>query len=117
MFITWAFLIAAFYLNSSMGGEAWRRVLLVLALVAGAAICAAAAALGWRRQLHMAAGLFAVNAFVTIGVAGLQLFTSQNVWIHVLVFLVSLPANAAFAFASWRVAAEYQARVGPTART
>jgi hypothetical protein len=50
-------------------------------------------------------------------VAGVRLFTPQTMWIRLLVFLVSLAAEAAFAFASWRVAAEYHARVGPTAST
>lgn len=117
MFVTWVFLIAAFYLNSSVGHEAWSRVLLVLEVGAGTAICAAAAALGWKRQLHMAAAMFAGNSAAIIMVAVLRLFTSQSVWIHMLVLLMTLAANAAFAFASWRVAAEYQARVGPTART
>jgi hypothetical protein len=116
MLLTWAFLIAAFYLNSSMGGEAWKRVLVVLALVSEIAICVTAASLGLRRQLHMAAALFAFNCVVTVAVATLHLFTPQTIWIHMFVFLTSLAADAAFAFASWRVAAEYQARVGPTAR-
>jgi hypothetical protein len=114
--ISWAFLIAAFYLNAVVGGEAWNRALLALSLSAGTVLCVAAGALGWKRQLHMAAAMFAGNALGMILVAGLRLFTAQNLWIHALVFLISLAAQTAFAFASWRVAAEYQARIGPTAR-
>jgi hypothetical protein len=113
--ISWLFLIAAFYLNASVGGDAWIDALLALSLSANTAICMVAGALGWKRQLHMAAALFAFNAFAMILVAGLRLFTSQTIWIHMFVLPVSLAAQAAFAFASWRVAAEYRARVGPTA--
>jgi len=113
--ISWLFLIAAFYLNAVVGGDAWSRALLALSLSAGTALCFAAGALGWRRQLHMAAAMFAGNAFAMFLVVGLRLFAPPNVWIHLLVFVISLAAQSAFAFASWRVAAEYQARVGPTA--
>jgi len=113
--ISWLFLIAAFYLNASVGGDAWSRALVALSLSAHIVICLGAGALGWKRQLHMAAGLFALSAFAMILVVGLRLFTSQTIWIHILVFLLSLAAHPAFAFASWRVAAEYRARVGPTA--
>jgi len=113
--ISWLFLIAAFYLNASFGGDAWMRALLVLSLSASTVICIGAGALGWKRRLHMAAGLFAFDAFAMIVVAGLRVFTSQTIWMHMFILLVSLAAQAAFAFASWRVAAEYRARVGPTA--
>lgn len=113
--ISWLFLIAAFCLNASYGGDAWSRILLALSLSASTAICIAAGVLGWKRQLHMAAGLFAFNAVAMILVAGLHLFTSQTILIHMFAFLTSLAAQSAFAFASWRVAAEYRARVGPTA--
>lgn len=113
--LSWLALIAAFYINSSSGGEAWSRPLLALSLSASIALCGAAGALGWKRQLHMAAALFAFNAVAMILVAGLGLFTPQTIWIHIFVFLVSLAAQSTFAFASWRVAAEYRARVGPTA--
>ena len=113
--ISWLFLIAAFYLNASFGGDAWSRALVALSLSAHLTLCLGAGALGWKRQLHMAAGLFALNAFAMILVAGLRFFTSQTIWIHMFVFLLSLAAQSAFAFAAWRVAAEYRARVGPTA--
>jgi len=113
--VSWLFLIAAFYLNAAVGGDAWSRALVALSLSAHIVVCIGAGALGWKRQLHMAAGLFALNAFAMIVVAGLRLFTSQTIWIHMFVFLLSLAAQAAFAFAAWRVAAEYRARVGPTA--
>jgi hypothetical protein len=63
----------------------------------------------------MAAGLFAFNATATILVAFVRLLTVQTIWIHLFIFLLNLAAQCAFAFASWRVAAEYRARVGPTA--
>ena len=113
--ISWLFLIAAFYLNASFGGDVWSRALTVLSLSAGIAICFAAGALGWKRGLHMAAALFALNAGVTILVAGLRSLVTQTVWTHSLAFVLSLAAECAFAFASWRVAAEFRARVGPTA--
>lgn len=113
--VSWLFLIAAFYLNASVGGDAWSCALVALSVSAHIVVCLGAGALGWKRQLHMAAGLFALNAFAMILVAGLHLFTIQTIWIHMIVFILSLVAQAAFAFASWRVAAEYRARVGPTA--
>jgi len=113
--LSWLFLIAAFYLNAAFGGDAWSRALLVLSLAATTRICFAAGALGWKRQLHMAAGLFAFNAVATILMAALGQFISQTIWIHIFMFLFGLAAQCAFAFASWRVAAEYRARVGPTA--
>ena len=63
----------------------------------------------------MAAALFALNAAATILSAGVSVFTFQTMLIHLFVFLLNLAAQSAFAFASWRVAAEYRARVGPTA--
>ena len=113
--LSWTALIAAFYINASFGGDAWSRPLLALSLSASIALCFGAGALGWNRQLHMAAALFAFDAVATSLVVGLRLFTPQTIWIHMFVFLVSLAAQSAFAFASWRVAAEYRARVGPTA--
>jgi len=113
--ISWLFLVGAFYLNTSFGGEAWSRVLVGLSLLSGLVTCLAAGALGWKRQLHMAAALFAFNAVVAPVAAGLRMYSPQNVWIHILVFILNIAAQCAFAFASWRVAAEYQARVGPTA--
>ena len=113
--VSWLFLIAAFYLNASAGGDAWSRALVALSLSAHIVICFGAGALGWRRQLHMAAGLFALNVFATTILVGLRLFAPQTVWIHMFVFLLGLAAQSSFAFASWRVAAEYRARVGPTA--
>lgn len=113
--VSWLFLIAAFYLNAAIGGEAWSRALVVLSLSAYVVMCIGAGALGWKRQLHMAAGLFALSAFAMILVVGLRICTSQTIWSQILVFLLSLAAQPAFAFASWRVAAEYHARVGPTA--
>ncbi len=113
--ISWLFLIGAFYVNASFGGEAWSRVLVGLSLLSGLVTCFAAGALGWRRQLHMAAALLAFNAVVTPAAGGLRMYSPQNVWIHMLAFLLNIAAQCAFAFAAWRVAAEYQARVGPTA--
>lgn len=113
--MSWLFLIAAFYLKASFGGEVWSRALLSLSLSASVAICFAAGALGWKRQLHMAAGLFAFKAGVTLLVSALRLLEAQTIWIHLFIFILSLAAECAFAFASWRVAAEYRARVGPTA--
>ena len=113
--ISWLFLIAAFYLSTSLGGDVWSRALVALSLLAGTAICLGAGALGWKRQLHMAAALFGFNAIATILVACLRLLTVQTVWMHLFMFLLNLAAQSAFAFASWRVAAEYRARVGPTA--
>jgi hypothetical protein len=115
--ISWLFLLAAFYLNASRGGAAWSIALVSLALVSHATTGIAAAALGWRRQLHMAAGLFALNIFVIAGVVALQALLPQNLLIEFFAELLSLAAQVAFAFASWRVAAEYNARVGPTAAT
>ncbi|MBX7183860.1 MAG: hypothetical protein K1Y01_01835 [Vicinamibacteria bacterium] len=115
MLVSWLFLIAAFYLNATFGGDLWSRVLLLLSVLAEIALCIAACLLGWRRQLHMAAALFALNAAAAVVGAAVSVFTSQTMWIHLFVFLVNLAARSAFVFASWRIAAEYGARVGPTA--
>lgn len=112
---SWTFLIAAFYLNDSVPGEAWKRDLASLGLLAIGASCLAAGVLGWRRQLHMAAGLFALNFVAAVLVLGLRFFVGENPWIQLFQVLLGLVAQSAFAFASWRVAAEYRARVGPTA--
>jgi hypothetical protein len=112
---SWLFLIAAFYLSASFGGDVWSRALIALSLLAHTGTCFAAGALGWKRRLHMAAALFAFNFVASILVAGLRILAPQTIWIHLFIFILSLAAQCAFAFASWRVAAEYRARVGPTA--
>lgn len=113
--ISWLFLLAAFYLNASAEGDAWRSALLALALAGSATTGLVAASLGWRRQLHMAAGLFALNIVGTWAALGLRTFVPQTILIQLVEELLDVAAQAAFAFAAWRVAAEYNARVGPTA--
>ena len=113
--VSWLFLLAASYLKTSFEGDAWSDVLLAL-LVAGSAVtCFGAARLGWRRQLHMAAALLAFNIVGTTAVVVLKSLSSQPILLQLLEALIQIAAQAAFAFASWRVAAEYRARVGPTA--
>jgi hypothetical protein len=112
--ISWLALIAAFFTNSSANPEAWTRPLVALSVSAGIALCVAAFSLSWKRQLHMAAGLFAFNASVAVLVSGIRILVTQSIWIHMFVLLISLAAQMSFAFASWRVAAEYEARVGPS---
>lgn len=113
--ISWLFLLGAFYLNASLGGNAWTYVLLTLLLAGNAATCFGAARLGWKRQLHMAAALLALNVAGTGAVAALKSLSSQPILLQLLEVLIQIAAQAAFAFAAWRVAAEYRARVGPTA--
>ena len=115
--ISWLFLLAAFYLNATVEGDAWSRALLVLAVTGSAATSITAALLGWKRQLHMAAGLFACSIAGTTVVVVLHGLVSQTIWIQLFEVILNLSAQAASAFASWRVAAEYHARVGPTAGT
>lgn len=116
--ISWLSLMAAFYLNTldSWSG-AGSRALLFLALVGMAVTSLVATHLGLKRQLHMAAGLFALSLAGTGVVVGLRALASQPMWIQLLAVILNLTAQAAFAFAAWRVAAEYQARIGPTAPT
>jgi hypothetical protein len=114
--ISWLFLIAAFYVGSRADGSSgWMRVLLTLAVLASALTCFVSGLLGWARQLHMAAALFAFNVGATAGFLTLRILAPQHPLIQLLGELFNLAAQAAFAFASWRVAAEYQARVGPPA--
>ena len=114
--VSWLFLGAAYYLNTSgePGGEG-NRILIALALFGSAVTCFVGAALGWVRQLHMAAFLFGMHLLGTGIFAGLRSFEPQSPLIQLFGELLSLAAQAAFAFAAWRVAAEYQAKVGPTA--
>ena len=113
--VSWLFLLAASYLNTSFEGDAWSDVLLALLLAGNAATCFGAARLGWGRQLHMAAALLAFNVAGTGAVVGLKSLSSQPILLQLLEVLIQIAAQAAFAFAAWRVAAEYRARVGPTA--
>ena len=114
--LSWLFLLAAFYLNSAFEGRGeWQRVLLALALFGSAATCLAAARLGWTQKLHMAAALFAFNLGGTSVFVLLRYFVPQGLLIQLVGEVLNLAAQAAFAFASWRVAAEFHARVGPTA--
>lgn len=114
--VAWIFLGAAYYLNTS-GEESGdgNRVLIALALAGGAVTGLVGAVLGWARQLHMAAFLFAMHMAGTAAFAALRLLEPQSLLIQLFGELLSLAAQAAFAFASWRVAAEYEAKVGPTA--
>jgi hypothetical protein len=114
--ISWLVLLGAFYLNASVeGDDAWKTALLGLALAGLASTSFAAASLGLRRQLHMAAGLFVLSLAGVSVVIALRTLIIQNVSIQLLGELTNVVAQAAFAFAAWRVAAEYHARVGPTA--
>lgn len=112
--VSWLFLGAAYYLNTSgePGGDG-NRILIALALFGSAVTCLVGAALGWARQLHMAAFLFAMNLLGTGCFVGLRFFEPQSYLIQLFGELLSLAAQAAFAFAAWRVAAEYEAKVGP----
>ena len=58
---------------------------------------------------------FAMHMAGTAAFAALRLLEPQSLLIQLFGELLSLAAQAAFAFASWRVAAEYEAKVGPTA--
>jgi hypothetical protein len=114
--ISWLVLLGAFYLNASVENDhAWKMALLGLALAGSASTSFAAASLGLRRQLHMAAGLFVFSLAGVSATIALNTLITQNVWIQLTGVLTNLAAQAAFAFGAWRVAAEYQARVGPTA--
>lgn len=108
---SWVFLIAAFY--ASQTGREWPRILLVLALLGSASVCATGGRLGWKRHLHMAAALFGFSFAATLLAISSEVFLPEIVWIRLLGTLVNSFGQAAFAFASWRVAAEYQARIGP----
>ncbi|MBK5254961.1 MAG: hypothetical protein JJE39_02915 [Vicinamibacteria bacterium] len=114
---SWLVLLLAFYLNATTEGDAWKGALLGLGLAGCIATVFAAASLGLRRQLHMAAALFLLNLIGISAVLGLQILVDQNLWTQLVGELLSLAAEAAFAFAAWRVAAEYHARIGPTAAT
>ena len=78
--ISWGVLLGAFYLNGSVEGDAWKTALFGLALAGLASTSFAAASLGLRRQLHMAAGLFVSNLAGVSMVIALQTLITQNVW-------------------------------------
>jgi hypothetical protein len=106
--LSWAFLLLAFYVQSRGGeGREWARVLFVLAWGGSLATCALAAALGWRERLHMSAGLLAFHAFAMTLLAGVGFLGLQSIWIQVIAELLDLAAQMAFAFAAWRISAEY----------
>lgn len=114
--VSWLFLGAAYYLNTSgEPGGVGNRILIALALLGSAVTCLVGAALGWARQLHMAAFLFGMHLVGTVIFVGLRFLEPKSLLIQLFGELLSLAAQAGFAFAAWRVAAEYQAKVGPTA--
>ena len=109
--LSWMALLFAFYVQSRGGeGREWARVLLGLAWAGSVATCALAAALGWRERLHMAAGLLAFHAFAMTLLAGLGFLGLQSIWIQLLAEVLDLAAQMAFAFAAWRISAEYLAK-------
>lgn len=114
--VSWAVLILAFYLKNAVGGETWKTALFGLALAGLASTCFAAASLGLMRQLHMAALLLVLNLAGVSAVIALRTLVPENSWIQLLGEIVHTAAEAGLAFAAWRVAAEYHARVGPTAK-
>lgn len=113
--ISWAFLLTGLYLNSAGQPGAWKALLGVLGLLGTLTLGFAAADLGLRRQLHVAALLFAFMMASSTTLLVLQSITFQPVLIQLFEAVLSIAAQAAFAFGSWRVAAEYRARIGPTA--
>ncbi len=113
--VSWIFLFAAFYLSASVDGGAWSRTLLLLSLIGLVVTGLMTASLGWRRQLHMAAALIGFNLTGTLAFVAIRSLGPQTVLLQLFGELMNLAAQAAFAFAAWRVAAEYHARVGPTA--
>jgi hypothetical protein len=111
--ISWLFLGGAYYLNTT--GDEGNRLLIALALCGNTLTCVVGAALAWARRLHVASGLFLLNVAGNGAFAALRLMAPESALLQLLGELLSLAAQAAFAFASWRIAAEYGARVGPTA--
>ena len=59
--ISWLILIAALYIETSLGGDVWKTALVGFAVAGGAVTCLFAAVIGLKRQLHMAAALFILN--------------------------------------------------------
>ncbi len=112
--VSWLSLGTAFYFHRDFPEGEWSLVMIALAALSTGAMCLAAATLGWKRQLHMAAGLFALSFLGTCLVIAAR-FLSQNVWIQLSELLIHTAAQGAFSFAAWRVAAEYHARIGPLA--
>ncbi|MEO8360910.1 MAG: hypothetical protein ABI672_12835 [Vicinamibacteria bacterium] len=113
--ISWAFLLTGLYLNSTGHPGVWRPLLATLAFLGTVTMALAAVDLGLRRQLHVAALLFAFLMASSLTLLALRSVTAQPVLLHVFEAILSIAAQAAFAFGSWRVAAEYRARIGPTA--
>ena len=110
--ISWLSLLLAFYLNTPVGNGAWRSPLVLLAVLGNMTSGLVAADLGWRRQLHVAALLLGFNMASTLILVALKSVGHQFVLIQLLEEVLNLTAQAAFAFAAWRIAAEYQPRVG-----
>ena len=105
----WLGLLGAFYLHDSMAGDTWRWPLLALAVMGSATMSLAAAALGWRLRLHMAAALFAFNVAVALALLGVAMIPSHPLLLQYPLEALHAGSEAAFAFAAWRVAVEYPA--------
>jgi hypothetical protein len=115
--ISWIFLLGAFAIRGESGEGPWRAILISLFLGGSAVTSFATGVLGWKRRLHMAAGLLLIQFAGTVIFISIRAFAPQHPLIQLLAELMNLAAQAAFAFACWRVAAEYHARIGPTAGT
>jgi hypothetical protein len=115
--ISWIFLIAAFALRGEEGSGPWKAVLTVLFLGGSFLTALSAAVLGWKRRLHMAAALFALQYAGTFIFVSIRTFAPEHPLILLFTELLMLASQCAFAFACWRVAAEYNAKIGPTATT
>ena len=107
---SWVFLIAAFVLQARTGSPVLaERALVALGWAAWLVLCLVSALLGLRERLHMAAGLFGLSALaLTLQIAA-PWFAPGRLIVGALVLLSSAMAHAGFAFASWRVSAEFLA--------
>ena len=115
--VSWIFLLAAFAMRGEPGSGTWKAVLAVLFLGGSFITSLSAAVLGWKRRLHMAAALLALQFAGTFIFVSIRTFAPQHPLIVLFAELLMLASQCAFAFACWRIAAEYNAKVGPTAAT
>ena len=111
--LSWMTLLVAYLLRGESGNGPWRGVLIALFLFGAFVFSLATAVLGWKRRLHMAAALLAFQFAATLTYVATRAFAPQHPLVVLFVEILLLAGQCAFAFASWRVAAEYGAALGP----
>jgi hypothetical protein len=111
--LSWMALFVAFLLRGESGNGPWRAVLMSLFLFGAFVTSLATAVLGWKRRLHMASAMLALQFAAIVIFVSIRAFAPQHPLIVLFAEVLLLAGQCAFAFACWRVAAEYGAKLGP----